>query len=335
MKGQLLHAGSLRRKLGTGLAVVAGAALVACGGGDDSRPSGSLTLGITDAPIDGADHVFVQFSSVTLVRSDDDFIDDDGLGGNGFGGDDTRAFETIEFDEPRRIDLLAQRNGRRRLLLSDEPVSAGDFDAIRLGVDRGIGDNVIVIDGREFDLDIPSGAEPGLEVARRFTVFGGGALDLTIDFDLRKSVVESPLGSEVFQLRPNLRLVRTAEVGEITIRATSGFINDRCPFNNDVQAIYVFEGDGIVPDDVDTSLDSDIDPITTANLTLDNATGDFTGTAGFLRPGIHTVAFTCDPENDLPQLDEGNEDVAGDVLFQDVTTVEVRRRGAASLGLSL
>ena len=329
-------AGGLRRELGTVLPVIMSMALVACGGGDGSRPTGSLTLGITDAPIDGADHVFIQFSSVTLKPSDDDdFIDDDGLGGDGFGGDDNPSFETVEFDEPKRIDLLAQRNGQRRLLLSNEQVPAGEFESIRLGLDLGIGESIIVIDGQEFDLDIPSGAESGLRVVNRFTILGGDSLDLTIDFDLRKSIIETPLGSSVFQLRPTLRLVRTAEVGEISIRATPGFINDRCPFNSDAQAIYVFEGNGITPDDVDISVDTDIDPITTTSLTLDNATGDFTGTAAFLEPGIHTVAFTCDPEADFPQFDEGNEDVDGDVLFEDVTTIDLERRGAASLGLSL
>ena len=304
---EMKHQGSIRamcRRFGTGAAAAATAGLVACGGGGGSSSgSGSLSVGVTDAPIDSAREVVVQFSSIKLKPA----------GGAPF---------TIEFESPQSIDLLQQRNGDSELLLQDEQVTAGAYDWIRLGVDLAdVNDTYIRLDdGSVHELEIPSGAETGLKLVSGFTVADGGSLDLTIDFDLRKSVVM--VSATEYKLKPALRLVQTDATGEIAVTAIGNYVDDRCA-DHEAQAVYVFEGDGVTPDDVDTGSDSNVDPVTTVSLELDDATGDFTGTAGFLDAGAYTAAFTCDPENDDPETDDGNDDVDGDVFFEDTVTLEV------------
>ncbi|MDZ7787404.1 MAG: DUF4382 domain-containing protein [Halofilum sp. (in: g-proteobacteria)] len=93
-----------RNTLRAGLVLAGSAALVACGGGSSGDGSGSLSLGVTDAPVDSAQNVFVEFSSVTLKPAE----------GEPF---------TIDFEEPKQIDLLDQQNGKSEILLEDERVT--------------------------------------------------------------------------------------------------------------------------------------------------------------------------------------------------------------------
>jgi len=291
-----------RRTFG-GLLLLGGAlALAACGGGS-SGSSGSLSLGVTDGPVEEADHVWVQFSSVTLKP----------VNGEPF---------TIPLDPVERVDLLAQQNGDSELLLENENVTAGDYDWIRLGVDLGPGETEIVFPGPvAHELAIPSGAQTGLKLVSGFNVASSGTANLTIDFDLRKSVIEVPPGSDNYKLKPALRLVNNDDMGEIAITATETYVSGNDCGSNDglgepIQSVYVYESDGVTPDDVDTSTDADIDPVTSAMITDEDGDGTYTGTAAFLPTGDYTVAYVCDAEDDLAESSET-------LTFLDVRDVSV------------
>lgn len=299
-----------RRALGLGVILAGTAALAACGGGGsgDGAGTGSVSLGVTDAPVDSARNVFVEFSSVTLKPAD----------GEPF---------TIRLDAPERVDLLAQQNGNSELLLENEEVTAGAYDWVRLGVNLdGERDTYLVLDdGSEHELEIPSGRQTGLKLVSGFFVQGGGDLDLTIDFDLRKSIVEAP-GSG-YKLKPALRLVNTAEAGEIAVTATDTYVSEnQCGSEPGMQAVYVFEGGSVTPDDVDGN---DPDPITTVQVRDEDGDGTYTGTAGFLEAGIYTVAYTCNPEDDDPEVDDD------DVEFFDPVDMEVEAGETAAYDLPL
>lgn len=298
----------MRRALGAGVILAGTAALAACGGGSSSDGSGtgSLSLGVTDAPVDSARNVFVEFSSVTLKPAD----------GEPF---------TVELDEPKQIDLLAQQNGNSELLLENEQVTAGAYDWVRLGVDLdGSRDTYLVLDdGGEHELEIPSGSQTGLKLVSGFSVRDGGSLDLTIDFDLRKSVVES---ADEYKLKPALRLVNNDEAGEIAVTATDTYVSDnQCGSDPSRQAVYVFEGGDVTPDDVDGA---EPDPVTTVQVRDEDADGTYAGTAGFLEAGTYTVAYTCDPEDDDPEAEDS-------LTFMDVVDIEVTAGETAEYKLPL
>ena len=67
-------------------------------------------------------------------------------------------------------------------------------------------------------------------------------------------------------------------------------------------SVYVFEGHGVTPDDIDNQ---DAEPITTSTVTYDPASSGFKYEAGFLPAGEYTISFTCN--SDLDELDTSED----------------------------
>jgi len=136
--------------------------------------NGFVTLGITDAPVDDAAEVVVVVTGVELQRGPESTI-------------------TINFDTPKRIDLLRYRDGASFNLLDNQAVLPGNYQWLRLRItteqNLQSGSYIKLRDGRQFPLYIPSGAETGLKLSKPFVVAQRATTRLMIDFDLRKSVV--------------------------------------------------------------------------------------------------------------------------------------------------
>lgn len=275
---------------------LAALALTGCGGGDDNgNNQGRLTLSMTDAPIDGATRVMVQFSGVEIKHRNE-------------------APRTINFPTPRQIDLLDQQEGRTAVLLDDEPLTAGEFEWIRLLVNADpnvAGDSYIdFANGQRCELRIPSGMESGLKLNRGFTLPADGSAAMTVDFDLRRSIhapaglnitQDSCTGGQVFLMRPTLRLVNDAEVGAITGKVDPQLVTEQCAANQ-MGVVYVFAvpagQDAATPDDVDGVND----PVTSAMVRL-SINSDYAYRAVFLPAGKYTVAYTCRAVDDKPDVD--------------------------------
>jgi hypothetical protein len=272
--------------------------LAACGGGGDAPDGeGSLTISVTDAPVDGASNVFVEFTGIELKPRD----------GERF---------SIDFAQPKRIDLLALQGGERAPLLDDEPVPAGEYNWMRLKVNAefdSILDSYIVLsDGSGEELRVPSGSQSGLKLVRGFTVAAGGATDFTIDFDLRKSVVD-PKGQPGYFLKPVLRLVDNLEVGTVRGTVASSLVNANACTADEVtgagRAVYVYMGADMTPEDMSSSGTSSAgdQPLTSAAVVLNIDTGEYEYVAAFLPTGPYTLAFTCQASDDDP---EANDEIA-------------------------
>ncbi|WP_111642541.1 DUF4382 domain-containing protein [Marinimicrobium alkaliphilum] len=297
----------------TSLVALAVLGLSACGGSSSSNDdgnTGTLSLSVTDAPVDSATAVVVSFSGVTLQHSNGERVD-------------------FVFDEAREIDLLQLQGNASEGLLDNEEVLAGDYEWIRLdvNVERGVRDSYITLDdGTEHELWIPSGEQTGLKLVSGMTVAAGGTADFTIDFDLRKAVVApgapgGPVAGPGYMLRPALRLVNNLEVGSI-----SGVIDDQVVAGlcdnagTNAGAVYVYSGADVEPMDV---RDEETDPLITALVSAD----DYSYEVGFLTEGTYTVSYTCDAINDDPaEADEltfagtaNVEVVAGEDSEHDIT----------------
>jgi len=278
---------------------LAAALVAACGGsggGGGQDKTGALTIGLTDAPVDVADEVVVQFSGVELKPKD----------GNAF---------TINFIAPKTIDLLALQGTNRATLLDGEQVPSGEYTWMRLMVDADpnvAGDSYITIGGSQCELRIPSGSETGLKLNRGFTVGVGTTTDLTVDFDLRKSVVQPPgqrtsvptCDGQAFLLKPVLRVVDSLQVGTITGTVDPTLITQSCPAG-ELGNVYLFgpysDTDPVpVPDDVDDNDADGANPITTAMVALDGAS-NAAYTIGFVPAGNYVAAYTCSA--DAPDVD--------------------------------
>jgi hypothetical protein len=256
-------------------------ALALGGCSDDGSGLGRLTLGITDAPVDDATAVVVQFTGVEVKPSGD-------------------PAETFTFDAPRQIDLLALTGTDSELLLDDVEVPSGRYEWVRLMVDAnedGVADSYIDLDdGSRHELEVPSGDQTGLKLNTGFVVPEDGSASFTLDFDLRKSVHQPMNAGDAYILRPTLRIVDNARVGSIAGTVQGGLVGEGC-----APAVYVFSGADATPDDVDTA---DGEPITSAMPELNAQTGDYDYTVGFLSEGEYTVSFTCDADDDNPETDE-------------------------------
>ena len=259
--------------------VLASIGLVSCisgggGGGSAGGGSGFLSLNITDAPVDFALEVVVQFDGVELHSAAGDLI-------------------TITYNHPKVINLLALTGGVTEFLLEDESLPAGNYNWIRLQVDEA--NSYIDVGTGQEPLIIPSGAQTGLKLNRGFTVAANGSVAFTIDFDLRKSVHDAPGGG--YHLRPTLRIVDDSVTGALAGSVDATLITSECA-GADNGAVYVFEGAGAVPDDVDGDAG---DPIATA-LVADDGSGDYS--VAFLEQGDYVATYTCDAENDDPTEDD-------------------------------
>ena len=282
--------------------------LVACGGGDGSGDSstGTLNLAITDASVDAAKAVVVEFSGVELQHSGGERIDYDFVDGDGD-------------PEPRQIDLLALTGGTTELLLEDVTLTAGDYSWIRLKVNAqpGVLDSYIdLLDDSRHSLHVPSGANSGLKLNRGFNIPDGGMASFTIDFDLRKSV-HNPSGSkEDYILRPTLRLVDGNTDGALS-GTIAGIENDLdCSGNAEsIGAVYVFDTANTVDD-----VDGTDDPITSATVPDD---GVYSYTVAFLPEGDYRIDFTCDADIDDNAKDADTDFTDGPVNFAGEAVVTI------------
>lgn len=241
--------------------------LAGCGSGTET---GSLTLAITDASVDGVQSVVVTFTAVTIKKS----------GAN---------VETILLDQPRQVDLMSLTGIRSIDLLDQELVSAGHYQWIRLTLDEDPAQTYIVDSLGQHDLTIPSGDNNGLKLNRSFTVSPDTNNDFTIDFDLRKSIHMT--GEGTYIMRPTLRMVETALSASLSGTVDSSLVTAGCS-----PGVYLFNKGDAVDD-----LDGTDDAIFSVALPEQ---GPYEYSAGFLPAGNYTIAFTCEASDDLSGSDE-------------------------------
>jgi hypothetical protein len=252
--------------------------LAACNGSNSdtaTSQTGTLNLGITDAPLDSATAVVVAFSGVEV-----------------HGPDGTKTFK---FDSPKTIDLLKYQGANAATLIDGATLTAGDYQWIRLDIDAA--DSYITLDdGTRHDLTIPSGAETGLKLVSGFTVPVGGAADFTIDFNLRKSVnAPTNPSTTAYMLRPALRLINNVKVGTIKGTVANSLTIGTLSIADATcgPAVYIYSGANAITGDVNTSTTAGVQPLDSAMLKLNNTTGAYDYSIGFVAAGDYTLAVTC------------------------------------------
>ena len=258
------------------------------GGGRGGVQNGFLSLSITDAPIDGAAEVWVRFDGVELKpASTDDAV-------------------TLTFNPPMKINLLALQGQKKVQMLTNATLPAGNYDWLELKVtatNDGLLDSYIKLDDNSVhELDIPSGSESGLKIIGGLEVIANTPTSMTIDFDLRKSIVMT--GVAQYKLKPVLILVDDTAVSSIVGTVEVSALTDSdCPDADPStgNAVYLYSGLNISPDDVDNI---DPEPVASVIPTLNKLTGIFEYDFGFIPLGKYTAAFTCEANLDDPMIDD-------------------------------
>ncbi len=283
------------------------ASLAACGtdssssnqtGNTETSGSGpSFSLRVTDAPIDGALSVVLSFTEVRLRNTNGSWI-------------------THTFNTPESIDMLQLQGTRTADLLIDKRLDVGIYDEIRLLVDDAPMANYVLDAGGMAELMIPSGSSSGIKIKGDFSVLENRPASLVVDLDLRQSITVvgnpgNPGNPGKYILKPVVRLVNDQDTGHIRGSVNSASLgsmpacSDADP--NTDNAVYVYAGHNVTPDDIDQGSPQSKAPFATTSIVYDNASMSYRYEAAFLPAGKYTVALTCNA--DAEDLDDGNDDL--------------------------
>lgn len=300
--------------------------LCACGGGSNTSDNNSSTppasnstqfsMAVSDAPIDDAVAVMVYFDSITLQGNGDPVVID----------------VKDENGDAKGVDLLTVQGSNFANLVTDVEIPAGEYSQVRLHVTD---QSYIEMLGGTFDLQVPSG-ELKLD---GITALANVQAAYTVEFDLRKSLV-NPVGQQAVYLKPRgVRLVANSDVGIIEGTVSPALINDAtCAGKMDMgsgNAVYLYQGEhtdiSLLGDDADESENQDeIQPFTTANVNFNEDTQQYEFAAGYLPADQYTIAFSCMAQLDIPESDENPDDgftfltsQLATVTAQETTTVDI------------
>ncbi|RQT50367.1 DUF4382 domain-containing protein [Burkholderia cepacia] len=180
--------------------------LAGCGGGDDGggTQTGTLHVAMTDAPSCGFDHVYITVSQVRVNA-------------NANAADNDASWSTVSLATPQKIDLLSLTNG----VLADlgqTALPAGQYQQVRLVLAQNQGNNlansVVPTGGTEQALATPSATQSGYKIIHPFTVQPNTLVDLVLDFNACKSIVQRGNGS--YALKPVVTAVPTVVSGAIS-----------------------------------------------------------------------------------------------------------------------
>ncbi len=242
-----------------------------------SACNGSLTVNLTDTPVDNATSVVVDFTGMELHNTNGTLV-------------------TIHFPTARQIDLLQLQNGVTAALAQGESVPTGHYDWMQLDVladkDTQGQSYITLATGSQYPLYIPSGSETGLKLVSPFTISQSGTTQLIIEFNLRQSVTTTD--GQNYVLAPALRLEDQGQVGTLTAtidltslaaqQLGSGTQVPQCQ-----GGLFVFSGGTAKPQNGGGSSLVDFQPILSGG-----ATGQISLSLPYLAQGSYTVAATCD-----------------------------------------
>ena len=143
------------------LILCAAIALALAAGSCTSGRSGNFQLYMTDAPIEGLEHVYITFSQIEVHKDGED------------------VFTSI-LTVPKQVDLLELRDKEEKIL--DIDLEPGTYSAIRLTVSVA----QVVINGQTLTLTIDPPKVATVPVT--FTVSEDGTVECVLDFDAAQSV---------------------------------------------------------------------------------------------------------------------------------------------------
>jgi hypothetical protein len=168
------------------LLAVAAIAVAACGSGEDgTSKSATVRVSLTDAPACGFDRVFVTVDRVRVHASST-------------AEESSAGWTDIFVNPPKKIDLLGLINGVTEEL-GQAPIAPGDYTQLRLLL-RANGSSVVPTGGSETTVQTPSSLQSGIKVTRPFSVEANKRVDVVLDFDACRSIVQR--GNNSYSLKP-------------------------------------------------------------------------------------------------------------------------------------
>ena len=181
----------------------------------DDGFKGKLILSITDSPLD-ADNV----KGVNLVLTNVEIKRNE----------EWKSLKT--FDQPQGINLLAYADGKSFSIV-DQLVEPGTYSEIRFSLNVSNGGalirnplcNIEYTDGTTQVLLLPTNAPQEFIINREISIKPNQTLDLTVDVDVRKSILKNDQNQYIFT--PSIRTLVTFETGNISGKILNLVESDR------------------------------------------------------------------------------------------------------------
>lgn len=179
-----------QKLIGVVLSITLMTLISGCGGGS-SATTGTASMNIADAPVDDENvlGVHVAFDAVHYKPAGSEWV-------------------VVELNETRVINLLDLQDGNSTMLTAQTELPVGRINQIRFIINPAM--SFIELVDRNDTLTVPSQVE---KVVGGFIVPAGGDINITADFDLRKSLV---LDAKGYKLKPTIKIVDNSQVGEVT-----------------------------------------------------------------------------------------------------------------------
>ena len=164
---------------------------------------GKVVISITDSPLDADEvkGVNLVLTSVELKRKGE-----------------WKSVKT--FDQPLGINLLAFADGKSFAVV-DQLIEPGTFTEIRLKLNVSDGAalirnplcNIEFTDGTTQPILLPENSATEIIITKEISIRASQTIDLTLDVDVRKSVIKNEQGHYIFN--PSIRTLETFETGSI------------------------------------------------------------------------------------------------------------------------
>lgn len=252
--------------------------LAGCNGSGNGR----VSIALTDSPLDNASAAVVEFTGITFQP-------------------DSGAPITYTFYAPQQIDLAQLQNGNRTPLVDSFTLPAGHYQYAELLVSAtgsGTDSYLTLNDGTQHALVLGPTGTKGLRaryLSGGFDVDADSTRAYTIDFDMRKSVLNPTAPSTDYVLEPSLRMVQDDTVGNIIGTVSGNLIGAGC-----TPVVYTYAGVVSNPADLDNTAPASTQPVSESPVKLNSTTGAYQFTAAYLPAGTYTLALTCDAAADNP-----------------------------------
>ena len=221
------------------MGVLAAALVAGCGSGDgggggsaNAQP-GTVSVSMTDAPACGYEVVNITVKKVRIHQSDT--ADDNTPGWTDITLNPARKINLLDLNDPTQPNFALES-------LGETPLAAGHYTQLRLVLDKNNGNqpsaNWIVLEGQDpnnsnnrIPLDTPSAIQSGIKLIHQFTVNSGQRVDLLLDFDACKSIVQT--GNGTYKLKPVINVIPTV------LNGIEGFVDTNLLGSNVVVSAQV------------------------------------------------------------------------------------------------
>ena len=267
--------------------------------GDDNTPTGTLTLGVSDAPLD-------EVSEVVLV------IDQVILRGNGI-EDVTIDVFTVDAAEADRVSVdLVQYPGLSQLIIIEAlELAAGTYTTVELVIlDGDVNFSYVVdIEGQK-----PLDADSSGLLLSGISIDSGSDHSYTLEFELGQSLSSNEDSSSYLLRNQGVRVIDNSVSASVGGSISSDLFSEgeACSAKLDPLAgnrVYLYNGHNLVKADLadvhttDSSTTVPAAAIAPLALTLPRFNDSFARwdyIIAYLPAGDYTLAFSCAAEDDDP-----------------------------------